>query len=256
MNADMEMVKAKTDRLPPIAILAEPPSDASLRAEIGEQVWSGVVLRFERTLSPEDRAKWKAQQPEDAYLIDRFDAFLRDMILEYGAKLFWSYGGLARLAIWETNSATLKEVWKKFEDRARIFEGRKCAPLPPDIAYFADVCIGELTRLLVLVKTDLFARPIPVTCERIAGKMLVEINARPTEFPVLWPSASLLAGFIENLPKLHFSRGDKAAAKLKTGRMQSRELFYLFYALNLNRSVKAIRNAVSGARKRAQLARN
>src|SRR5205809_3839241 len=81
---------------PQLLLMSAPPDDAIERQVIGNELWVGLVLRFEQTLSEEDLALWRnppsnvSTFPEHLRVVNLFDEFLLRQFAEWGWRMFMS----------------------------------------------------------------------------------------------------------------------------------------------------------------------
>ena len=231
--------------------LTRPPVDPLKREEIGEQIWIGIHLRFQQSLSDDDRAPWNRppEHPEESSehlrLLRTFDEFLLGQFAEFGWRLLMSVGVLHRVSEWEKHAPDLlSRLGKQLELRSMVLRGEKCAPFGEDIDKFADPAIEELAILLHRQRAEVGRKREVVSCENIAVWVRAEIAAHAREFPWLRANLEQLCGFIQNMPK----RKQTEARTLERGRMRADSFFYLWYASCSNRSVKDVRNQISRRR--------
>jgi hypothetical protein len=231
--------------------LTRPPLDPLKREEIGDQIWTGIHLRFQQSLSDRDRALWSRppERPEESSehlrLLRAFDEFLLGQFAELGWRLLMSFGVLHRVSEWEKHTPDLlSRLGKQLKLRSMVLRGEKCAPFGEDIDKFADPAIKELAILLHRQRAELDRKRAAVSCENIAIWVRAEIAAHGKEFPWLRANLEQLCGFIQNMPK----RRQAAARTLERGRMRANSFFYLWYASCSNRSVKDVRNQISRRR--------
>src|SRR5258708_6563319 len=93
-----------------LAMMLTPPADPVERDRIGEELWTGLILRFEQGLSPQDLALWK-NPPQDAgtsrehlRILHSFDDFLLHRFADWGFRLLWSPSAQRRIAQWEIHN--------------------------------------------------------------------------------------------------------------------------------------------------------
>jgi hypothetical protein len=242
---------ALVNEQPSLVSMTRPPADPLERDKIGEQVWNGIRLRFETSLSDRDRALWAKpparpeESPEHLRLMRAFDDFLLRQFTEWGWRLLMSAGVLHRISEWEKHDPVLLgRLGKELELRSKVLRGEKCAPFGEDIDKFADPTIEELANLLGRQRLEFGTNKKAVSCEKIAVWIRSEVAANLTEFPWLNANLEQLFGFIHTLPK----HNQTAARSLERGNMRANGFFYLWYAACSNRSVKDVRNQISRSR--------
>jgi len=110
--------------------LTRPPLDPLKREEIGEQIWIGIHLRFQQSLSDDDRALWSRppERPEESRehlrLLRAFDEFLLGQFAEFGWRLLMSVGVLHRVSEWEKHAPDLlSRLGKQLELRSMVLRG-------------------------------------------------------------------------------------------------------------------------------------
>jgi hypothetical protein len=252
-----DLILQRTDIRPQedtqLALLAAPPDDAVLRDRMGQELWEGLILVFERRLSERDLALWKnppsniSTFPEHLRILGLFDDYILDQFAEWGWRLLMSSGALQRLAEWEKHSPhLLRRLGEELELKSKIFRGEKQARLPEGIEEFADGAIEELGRLLRLQR-DEFGQRATARCERIAEWMKSEVEARQSEFRYLFFHRAQLHAFVRNLPR----RNPTMARRVERGDLRAQGFFYQWYATFTNRSPKDVENLISRRRRRS-----
>ena len=191
---------------PPLVLMTRPPGDPMEREVIGGQLWTGVLMRFEGTLSEQDKELWHnppvdlEKSPQHLRIMHMFDDFLLRQFSEWGWRLLMSTGALQRLSEWEKhNPELLKRFGDGLELKSRVLRGEKSAPLAEDIEKFADRTIPELERLLRMQR-DHFG---PSTGGLVSKRRGLDEGAnpsRPNEFPSLRGNLAQLCGWVETLP--------------------------------------------------------
>ena len=235
----------------PLGLMTRPPADPTTREGIGAQVWTGILMRFEASLSERDRGLWRnppadvSVSPEHLRVLNGFDDFLLSQFAEWGWRLLMSSAVLQRLAEWEKhNPRMLRRLGEELELRSLVFRGEKPAPLPNDIDQFADSAIPELERLLRLQRDHYGVRAEASSCSDVAAWMRETIRSRPVEFPSLSANVAQLCGWVETLP----GRNADAGRRVRCGTMTARALFPLWYSETAGRSLKDVRNQISRRR--------
>jgi hypothetical protein len=238
---------------PPLALMTRPPADPLVREGIGNQVWAGIVLRFESTLSERDKHLWHAppadpgKSAEHMRVLHMFDDFLLSQFAEWGWRMFMSPGVIQRLTEWEKHSpAMLERLGRELALRSRVLRGEKAAPLAEDIENFADSAIEELQRLLRRQRDKFGAKTRAPSCREVSAWMKSEIESRPMEFPFLLGNLAQLCGWVETLP----AKNPDAGRTLRRGDLRARGFFYAWYAACSNRSPRDVRNLISRLRTR------
>jgi hypothetical protein len=239
-------------KAPQLATMAGPPVDQEEWVRIGDELWVGLVMRFQQSI-PERDALLFRNAPQDVSnsaqhlrVLNAFDEFLLGQFAEWGWRMFLSRDIVKRMAQWEIHSPDLcRRLGEMLEVKSRVFRGERSAPFPDGIEVFADEAIQELTRLL-RIQRDEFAQRSVVSCARIAEWMKLTVEARPSEFPLLHAQLGQLQGFVETLPK----RNPAAARSLEHGDMRPEGFFYQWYAACTNRSTKDVKNRISSRRSR------
>jgi hypothetical protein len=165
-----------------------------------------------------------------------------------GWRMLLSKEVIQTLARWEALHPELLEgLAPALALKSRIFRGEKSAPLLKGVESFADDVIVELKTLLRIMRDDFLTRRGPDRrCDRIAEWMKLEIEARPEDFPKLYPHVGQLHGYVANY--LTLARNKKAASMLESGRIRPDSFFYQWFAVATNRSVKDVRNLISRRR--------
>ena len=236
---------------PPLATMALPPADPAKREKIGQQVWTGLCLRFESELSEQDFKLWQ-NPPEDKIsgehrrLMNAFDSFLLDRARDFGWRLMMSEGFIRRLAVWEIHSLhLLKRLGNELELKSKIFRGEKKAPTDISEDAVTGLC-ADLDRLLSRMRTKFGAQRRTPSCADIARVMKTEIESVPIEFPWLFAERGQLYQYVENLEL----RNQEDADRLKCGDMRGREFFKKWYAAHTHRKPGALRQALFEQRSR------
>jgi hypothetical protein len=233
----------------PLALMAAPPTNPLERVVIGDQMWVGVVVRFESGLCERDRVLWQnpparvTESPEHLRLMHAFDDFLLSMFAEFGWRLLMSVGAIQRISEWEKhNPMLLERLGTELAQRSKVLRGEGRARYPEDMDVFADVAIPELERLFRL-KREKFGRHRP-SCTEVAEWIKSEVTRRPEEFPSLSRELLMLEGFVRNLPTLN---RDLAWA-FERGNIGARRFIYEWFALCHGRSRKDLQNQISERR--------
>jgi len=244
---------AKIDRseAPSLGAMTRPPEDAKERDSIGQQIWMGVVLRFEHSLSESDLSLWQkpptkvADSPEHLRLLRSFDNFLLDLFADWGWRMLMSVAVLHRISEWEKHSPHLLErLGRQLALRSRVLRGEKSSPFEQDMVELADKLTEELDRLLRLCREENRNRRLSISCQEIAEWMDATIRKRPLEFEVLRGNRAQLYGFVHMLPL----REKAAAEALRRGDLRAKAFFLLWYARTHNRSLKDVKNEFSKRR--------
>jgi hypothetical protein len=241
---------------PSLAMMQVPPEDPAECDRIGNELWLGLALRYERIAPARElellrRGPGHQTEPSPDYLWaeKQFDEFLLGMFAEFGWRMLLSKELVRTVARWESlHPELLERLGSALALKSRIFRGEKSAPLLEGTESFADETIEELRRLLRLMRDDFRQRTgPPPRCERIAGWMKVEIEAHPKDFPNLHAHLGQLHAYVANyLP----AKNKKAARLLESGAVRAESFFYQWYAVATNRSVRDIRNLISRRRRR------
>jgi hypothetical protein len=252
MGKDLVRAGAPKDE-PQLALISAPPQDLMLCDRMGQELWEGLILIFERRLSERDLALWKNPPanitafPEHRRIVDLFDDYILHEFGEWGWRLLMSRGALQRLAEWEKHSPhLLRRLGEELELKSKILREEKQAPLPQGVEEFADAAIEELGRLLRLQRDEFGQRPT-ARCARIAEWMKAEVEKRPSEFYFLHQHRAQLHAFVESLPR----RNATTARRVERGDLRAPAFFYPWYATFTNRSPKDIENQISARRKRS-----
>lgn len=235
---------------PPLPLMARPPMDPMTREVVSNQIWTGILRRFEGRLSPRDKKLWQSppadpgRSPEHLRVMHMFDDFLLTQIGEQGPKLLMCVGTQQRLFEWRKHSPELlKRLGGELEHESLVFLGKEQARLPGDIDEFADKVIPELDLLLRLQR-DHFGPSTGAECREIAAWMKQKIQSRPLDFRELCGNIAQLCGWVETLP----ARNQDAARRVRRGTMRPSAFFYLWYAESSKRSLKDIKNKISSRR--------
>jgi hypothetical protein len=232
--------------------MTRPPDDPAVREEIGQQVWSGLWLKFEARLSEQDLRLWRnpperkhvKDSPEHLRLLHAFDDFLLCEFAEWGWRLLMSVGVLGRLSEWEKHSPALwVRFGKELELKSRVLRGEKQARLGEGIETFADGAIPELKLLLVRQKEE-FGKRRRFDYNDIAKWMRQEISEHSKEFPNLAANLEQLVGFVANMPRWN----KVMAQRFKQGEVRAQGFFYQWFAACSNRSPKDVKNQLSRLR--------
>jgi hypothetical protein len=239
-----------TKTVPQLELMTAPPADPMLREQIGNDLWVALVIRFDESLSEQDRTLWRNPPPnvlpgsQHARLVDLFDEYLVRQFADRGLRLLMSLDVVRRLAQWEIHRPDLcARVGEMMELKSKVFRGEKSAQFPDDLDVFADKAIPELGRLL-RIQRDVFAQRPIASCERIAEWMKLTIQERPAEFPELHAHLGQLHGFVATLPR----RNPDAARILERGDIRPEGFFYQWYSACTNRNAKDVRNRISELR--------
>lgn len=246
----MENLAVKTKQVPQLATMAGPPADPEECMRIGDELWSGLVVRFQESIPPGDALLFR-NPPRDVSnsaghmrVLNAFDEFLLGQFAEWGFRMFLSRDVIRRVAQWEMHSPDLcRRMGEMLETKSLVFRGEKSAPFPQGIEKFADGATEELSRLLRLQR-DEFAQRSIVRCERIAEWMKLTVEARSSEFPLLHAQLGQLHGYVTKLPE----RNPAAARRLERGDIRPEGFFYMWYAACTNRNVKDVKNRISSFR--------
>jgi hypothetical protein len=246
----MENLAVKTKQVPQLATMAGPPDDPVECMLIGDQLWLGLVMRFQEGIPEGDRVLWRnppldvSKFPEHLRVLEAFDEFLLGQFAEWGWRMFLSRDIVRRVAEWEIHSPDLcRRLGEMLETKSKVFRGEKSAPFPEGIEKFADGATEELGRLL-RIQRDEFAQRSVVRCDRIAEWMKLTVESRSTEFPLLHAQLDQLHGYVATLPK----RNPAAARSLERGDIRPEGFFYQWYAACTNRSAKDVQNRISSFR--------
>jgi hypothetical protein len=236
---------------PPLVLMTGPPMDPMTREGIGNQIWTGILLRFEGTLSERGKNLWRnppadpRQSPEHLRVMHMFDDFLLCQIGEQGPVLFMCVGTLQRLFVWMKHSPELlKRLGDELEHHSLVLLGKEKARLPEDLDKFVDRTIPELERLLRMQR-DHFGPSAGASCRDVADWMKGQLQSRPKEFPSLCGNLAQLCGWIETLA----ARNPVAGRRVRRGTMGAGPFFYLWYADCSKRSLKAVKNEISARRR-------
>lgn len=246
-----EQITSTAEQLP-LVLLTKPPVHIVQREIIGNEIWAGILARFEATLCEKDRTLWHnppervEKSPQHLRLMHAFDDFVLHQFAEWGWRLLMSVQVVHRISEWEKHHPELLErLGKEMALKARVLRGEKAAPFAEGIEQFADGAIAELTRLLHRQKEEFRSLRRRVRCEAIADWMQSEINARPAIFPLLKANLAQLHGFVHTLQK----HDPTAARALQRGDMRARGFFILWYARCSNRSPRDVQNELSRRRR-------
>jgi hypothetical protein len=237
--------------LPSLTSMTRPPSNPSEREMIGQQIWSGLLMRFESALTDRDRGLWRnppervEESPEHLRLMHAFDDFLLRRFADWGWRLLMSADVVHRISEWEKHApALLERLGKEMALRSRVLRGEKPARLEEDIDEFADAATEELSRLLRLQKERFGGARRGPTCEEISAWMQLEIKAQPALFPVLLGNLAELCYFVQSLSK----HEPTAAQAMRRGDLRPKSFFLLWFARSHNRSLKDVQNELSSRR--------
>jgi hypothetical protein len=241
---------------PPLALMDAPPHDPIERDRIGNEIWMGIVLRFEARLSEPEKSLLRnppadpKQSSEYKRLVHLFDDYLLSQFADFGWKLLMSRDVLDRVAIWESERTELVErLGRELVDRSRVFRGDKSAGFGERLEDFADKAVEQLHRLLSRLRDEFGKRNVLPTCERIAAWMKLEIESDPERYPELLAELPQLVGWVESLP----SRNSQLAKTLVRCDMRAQGFFNQWYAACSHRSPRDVQNQIS--RRRALRAR-
>ena len=230
----------------PLAIMKMPPVDSADRENLGQQVWTGLCLRFESELSEQDVKLWRnPPQPDEKIsgdhlrLMNAFDAFLLERVRDLGWRLMMSAGFIQRLAVWEMHSPhLLKRLGNELELKSKIYRGEAKAPINLS-KQFIDGISEDLDRLLTRMRTRFGARRLP-SCADLALAMKAEIETQAPQFPWLYAERGQLHQYVEELNL----RNPDDAYRLRSGDMRGREFFKKWYATSTHRKAGALRQAL------------
>lgn len=235
---------------PPLVLMVRPPTDPMEREVIGNQIWAGILMRFEDGLSEQDKALWHnpptgpAISPAHLRVMHMFDGFLLNEIYQHGPKMFFCVGLLQRLFQWaQHNPELLGRLGEELEHHSLTFLGQERARLPHDLDKFADKAIPELDRLLRKQRDHFGCRTTP-TCEEIATWTKAEIRAFPGQYDCLSANLAQLVGWMETVGDYNPS----AARRLRRGTLRASTFFYLWYSDVSKRSLKDVKNQISRLR--------
>lgn len=248
--SSMENLAVKRKQAPQLATMAGPPPDTEECIRIGDELWCGLVMRFQEIIPERDAVLFRnppqdvSNSAEHLRVLNAFDEFLLAQFAEWGWRMFLSRDVVKRLAQWEIHNPDLcRRLGEMLETKSLVFRGERSAPFPQGIEKFADDAIEELGRLL-RIQRDEFAQRSVVRCERIAEWMKLTVEARSSEFPLLHAQLGQLHGFVATLPK----RNSAAARSLGRGDIRPEGFFYLWYSSCTNRSTKDVKNRISNRR--------
>ena len=234
------------------------PDNAADRQAIGNDLWSGILLRFEQSLSASDKKLWQSMgptwrdSPECRRLINTFDNFVLGQFQHWGWRLLMSRGILMRLADWEEHSPErFRRLGEALQFNSQVWRSEARAPIDGGQLYeFKEKVFPELKILLRKVASVFGSRATSPSSLEIANWMEQEIEDSPKDFRFLWANLSQLHGFVAGI-----DRDDTTfAARLKAGAITPKEFIYRWLATTHRRDVEVVRQIISN-RKRPRSAR-
>lgn len=225
------------------------PQDATDRQAIGDDLWSGIFLRFEHGLSSSDKELWRStpatwrDSPKHRPLVNAFDDFLLGQVQQWGWRTLMCRGMLVRLADWEEHSPErLLRLGEALQLRSQVFRGEERAPIDgKDLYQFKEKVFPELRILFRKAATFFGPRRERPSSLEIANWMKREVEDARRSFSFLWANLAQLHGFLAGLDQ----EDPDIAGRLRTGTMRPKEFIYRWLAATHRREVEVVRQMIS-----------
>ncbi len=244
-------MNAITTRPLQLAMMAAPPLDPAECEQLGEQLWIGLTQRYQQNATATDIELLRKLPDEthNAYeqALRRFDEFILKQFAEWGWRMLLSKEIVRMLARWEAQCPErLEQLGAALALKSKVYRAEKSAPFPDDIDKFADATIVELKSLFRKQRYEFQrARAVKPRCDRIAEWIKGEVEALPSEYPMVSAHLGQLCAYIGHyLP----TRNKKAAQLLETGRTRADSFFYQWYSVSTTRNVNDVRTQISRRR--------
>jgi hypothetical protein len=237
----------------PLALMTQPPVDPAECIRIGEEIWTGLAIRYRQGAAPREIELLSASsllpvhQREYQEAISRFDDYVLEQFSEWGWRLLLSREFLRIVARWEVEAPErLERLGLALAKKSKVYRREESAPLMGGVEVFADATIAELKIILRKMRNDFHSSKVNPRCDRIADWIENEVKSHIGDYPRLYGNLGQLCSYLRDyLP----TRNELAARELEAGRMRAAGFFYMWYADATFRNRSDVENLISKRRK-------